>query len=108
MSFTNSSSNFWLEDNHILHASCVDNDGNSHDSQLDLDHYIGNSDGWFAWDGVSTSPCRRFCLDRRLLRPPPSPGRPSWACVQERLPAANCPRQTFPRRHPMFSCKGAS
>ncbi|QUC21291.1 uncharacterized protein UV8b_05534 [Ustilaginoidea virens] len=55
MSFTNSSSNFWLEDNHILHASCVDNDGNSHDSQLDLDHYIGNSDGWFAWDGVNFS-----------------------------------------------------
>ncbi|KAG8413082.1 hypothetical protein J3459_015809 [Metarhizium acridum] len=55
MSFYESSKNIWLEDGHILHADCQDDDGNWNESTIDLNEFIGNSDGWFEWDGVSKS-----------------------------------------------------
>lgn len=45
MSFSASSQNAWLEHGHILHAKCEDSCGNLVDSTIDLNHYIGNSDG---------------------------------------------------------------
>ncbi|KAF9174867.1 hypothetical protein BGX21_010660 [Mortierella sp. AD011] len=50
MSFSTTSTNVRLEDGHILVATCTDADGNSHESKLDLDDFIGNDNGWFAWD----------------------------------------------------------
>ncbi|KAK2593565.1 hypothetical protein QQS21_008740 [Conoideocrella luteorostrata] len=55
MSFANSSQNFWLDDDFNLHATCYDNEGNSHDSQINLNEFIGNSDGWFVWGGENFS-----------------------------------------------------
>ncbi|EFY87369.1 hypothetical protein MAC_06604 [Metarhizium acridum CQMa 102] len=55
MSFYESSKNIWLEDGHILHADCQDDDGNWNESTIDLNEFIGNSDGWFEWDGVNFS-----------------------------------------------------
>lgn len=55
MSFVATSQSFWLENGHILHAQCRDTDGNWKDSTIDLNQFIGNSDGWFVWDGVSKS-----------------------------------------------------
>jgi hypothetical protein len=54
MSFEASASNIFLEDGHILCASVADESGNWIDSRIDLNEFIGNEDGWFMWDGVST------------------------------------------------------
>lgn len=53
MSFTGTSTDFWLEDGHILHAQCQDENGEWNGSSLDLNEYVGNSDGWFIWNGES-------------------------------------------------------
>ncbi|KAG8668477.1 hypothetical protein FPOAC2_07764 [Fusarium poae] len=53
--FHESSSNIWLEDGHILHANCGNGDGDEVESTLDLDYYIGNSDGAFEWGGENFS-----------------------------------------------------
>jgi hypothetical protein len=53
MSYATSSQDFWLENGHILHAKCKDSNGDLQDSSLDLNQFIGNSDGWFIWDGES-------------------------------------------------------
>ncbi|PNP50360.1 hypothetical protein THARTR1_08964 [Trichoderma harzianum] len=55
MSFSASAQNIWLEDDHILVASVADEEGNWHESRIDLDNFIGNEDGWFMWDGVNFS-----------------------------------------------------
>ncbi|KZZ88473.1 Cyanovirin-N [Moelleriella libera RCEF 2490] len=52
MSFAQTSTEYWLEDGHILHAYCQNADGDSVQSQIDLNGFIGNSDGWFEWGGV--------------------------------------------------------
>lgn len=54
MSFQASSRDFFLEDGHILFANVCDREGNWYESRIDLDRFIGNQDGWFMWDGVST------------------------------------------------------
>ncbi|OAA40666.1 Cyanovirin-N [Metarhizium rileyi] len=55
MSFTETSEGWWLEDNHILHAQCQNADGEKVESTIDLDTFVGNSDGWFIWDGENFS-----------------------------------------------------
>lgn len=54
MSFQASSRDIFLEDGHILFANVCDREGNWVESRIDLDRFIGNEDGWFMWDGVST------------------------------------------------------
>lgn len=46
--FGNSSSNIYLSGT-TLHASCKDSQGNSHNSSLNLNTYIGNSEGSLVW-----------------------------------------------------------
>lgn len=53
MSFTQSANNIGLVDGHILQADVRDAQGNWVNSQIDLDQFIGNADGWFMWDGES-------------------------------------------------------
>lgn len=55
MSFYESSRNIWLEDGHILHAECAYGDDEWNESTIDLNDFVGNSDGWFVWNGVSKS-----------------------------------------------------
>jgi hypothetical protein len=56
MSFIESSQNVWLEDGHILHAQCQDGNGNFNECIIDLNKHVGNTDGWFMWDGESKHP----------------------------------------------------
>ncbi|RAL08844.1 CVNH domain-containing protein [Aspergillus homomorphus CBS 101889] len=53
MSFAESCTNIRLEDGHVLVCHAQNREGNWVDARLDLDHCIGNSDGWFMWDGVN-------------------------------------------------------
>ena len=53
MSFSQSADNIQLVDGHILQAEVLDADGNWVNSEIDLDRLIGNSDGWFEWEGES-------------------------------------------------------
>ncbi|KFG78559.1 hypothetical protein MANI_003012 [Metarhizium anisopliae] len=55
MSFYESSRNIWLEDGHILHAECAYGDDEWNESTIDLNDFVGNSDGWFVWNGVNFS-----------------------------------------------------
>ncbi|KAL7944069.1 Cyanovirin-N [Trichoderma barbatum] len=55
MSFSASAQNIWLENGHRLRASLQDEEGNWRDSEIDLNDFIGNEDGWFMWDGVNFS-----------------------------------------------------
>jgi hypothetical protein len=54
MSFQASAREFFLEDGHILFAIVADREENWVESRIDLNNFIGNEDGWFMWDGVST------------------------------------------------------
>lgn len=51
VNFHHSAQNISLEDGHILHAELSNGDGDYVESTLDLDYYIGNHDGAFAWGG---------------------------------------------------------
>ncbi|KAF4980017.1 hypothetical protein FZEAL_3879 [Fusarium zealandicum] len=54
VNFHLSSEDIELRDGHILVAKC--SNGEEHiDSELDLNYYIGNSDGAFQWGGESKS-----------------------------------------------------
>ncbi|KAK3817668.1 MAG: Cyanovirin-N [Benniella sp.] len=55
MSFQETSKNINLVDDHILSASCQGEDGSWQDSSIDLDHFLGNNDGSFNWDGKDFS-----------------------------------------------------
>ncbi|KAF7559924.1 hypothetical protein G7046_g4227 [Stylonectria norvegica] len=55
MSFHLSAQDINLEDGHILHAQLTNVDGESVDSQLDLNAYIGNNNGAFEWGGEGFS-----------------------------------------------------
>ncbi|KAJ5089035.1 hypothetical protein N7532_007719 [Penicillium argentinense] len=50
MSFHLSAVSIELEDDHILKTVLRDADGEEQDSELDLNQFIGNNDGSFAWD----------------------------------------------------------
>ncbi|KAJ7662775.1 Cyanovirin-N [Mycena polygramma] len=50
MSFAETSQNYRLV-NTVLHAQCRDEHGNFHNSSLDLDHILGNSEGRFDPNG---------------------------------------------------------
>lgn len=45
MSFSATSTGYWLEDGHILHANVEDQQGVVQKSTIDLDNYIANIDG---------------------------------------------------------------
>jgi len=45
MAFMSSSKDIYLEDNHILHATCQKKDGTWVDSKIDLDDFVGNENG---------------------------------------------------------------
>ncbi|KAJ5134817.1 hypothetical protein N7448_000161 [Penicillium atrosanguineum] len=51
MSFYQSALSFELDDDHILKAVLQDEDGEERESELDLNHIIGNNDGTFEWGG---------------------------------------------------------
>ncbi|RPA80435.1 Cyanovirin-N [Ascobolus immersus RN42] len=51
MSFHASCEAFQLVDGHILKARCKNTRGEWKNSEIDLAHFVGNSDGWFIWDG---------------------------------------------------------
>ncbi|KAI0595188.1 hypothetical protein F4775DRAFT_570490 [Biscogniauxia sp. FL1348] len=53
MSFFTTSENIRLEDNHILRARLRKVNGDWVDSEINLNDFIGNNDGHFAWDGKS-------------------------------------------------------
>ncbi|KAF9997700.1 hypothetical protein BGZ80_006942, partial [Entomortierella chlamydospora] len=55
MSFSATSMNVYLHHDHVLRATCQDEDGNWVESELDLDDFIGNDDGWFSWDSGNFS-----------------------------------------------------
>ncbi|KAK3817664.1 MAG: Cyanovirin-N [Benniella sp.] len=55
MSFKDSSKDISITDNHILTAKCRDDDGNWQDASLDLDQFIGNNNGRFAWGAENFS-----------------------------------------------------
>lgn len=48
MSFHESGHSIELEDDHILKAVLKDADDEEHESELDLNYYIGNNDGMFS------------------------------------------------------------
>ena len=49
MSFSQSSQNIQLIDNHILRAKVRDENGNWRQSEIDLNKFIGNYDGTLQW-----------------------------------------------------------
>ncbi|KAI1070497.1 hypothetical protein LB507_006719 [Fusarium sp. FIESC RH6] len=51
MSFFDSCQDIQIIDGHILRALAQDADGQWRESQIDLDQFIGNQDGWFMWGG---------------------------------------------------------
>lgn len=53
MPFLLSARQVHLVDGHILKAVLTKRDGESRDAELDLNDIIGNTDGWFMWEGVS-------------------------------------------------------
>lgn len=54
MSFQASAQEIRLEKGHVLRASVKDKHGKWVNSEINLDNFIGNQDGWFMWDGAST------------------------------------------------------
>ena len=46
--FSNSSSNIYLKGTNLC-ATCLDSQGNKHDSSIDLNNYIGNIEGTLTW-----------------------------------------------------------
>ncbi|KAK4464388.1 Cyanovirin-N [Cladorrhinum samala] len=44
-----------VDDGHILRARLKTEDGGEHDSEIDLNQYIGNNNGNFDWGGVNFS-----------------------------------------------------
>jgi hypothetical protein len=55
MSFFESCKDVQLVDGHILQALAQDMDGEWRESEIDLNQWIGNNDGWFMWDGACRS-----------------------------------------------------
>ncbi|KAL3418426.1 CVNH domain-containing protein [Phlyctema vagabunda] len=57
MSFHLSGAEFRIEDNHILRARLANEHGEHVDAEIDLDQFVGNSDGSFEWgsSGFSSS-----------------------------------------------------
>lgn len=55
MSFRQSASNIRVDDGHILRASIQNGNGDWVDAEIDLDGFIGNSNGRFEWGGESMS-----------------------------------------------------
>ncbi|SPJ73956.1 related to Cyanovirin-N homolog [Fusarium torulosum] len=55
MPFLLSARQVHLVDGHILKAVLTKRDGESRDAELDLNDIIGNTDGWFMWEGVNFS-----------------------------------------------------
>ncbi|KAJ5851394.1 uncharacterized protein N7529_010779 [Penicillium soppii] len=51
MSFHQSATNIELEDDHILKATLRNEEGDEHDSTLNLNDVIGNNNGEFLWGG---------------------------------------------------------
>ncbi|KAJ6107218.1 hypothetical protein N7523_008541 [Penicillium sp. IBT 18751x] len=51
MSFHQSALSFELDDDHILKATLRTEDGEENESELDLNHIIGNNNGSFEWGG---------------------------------------------------------
>ncbi|KAI1491517.1 Cyanovirin-N [Biscogniauxia mediterranea] len=51
MSFFTTSENIRLEDNHFLRARLKKVNGDWVESEINLNDFIGNNDGHFAWDG---------------------------------------------------------
>ncbi|KAJ6436351.1 CVNH domain-containing protein [Purpureocillium lavendulum] len=64
MSFYRSASNIRVDDGHLLRASVLNGDGDWVDSELDLDQFIGNSNGRFEWGGESMSLSFRILYHR--------------------------------------------
>ncbi|RPB20072.1 Cyanovirin-N [Terfezia boudieri ATCC MYA-4762] len=66
MSFHASSQGISLHDNHILVAQVKSEHGTWHHRTIDLNNYIGNSDGWFIWGGQKFShSARNISLSHR-------------------------------------------
>ncbi|RAL12064.1 CVNH domain-containing protein [Aspergillus homomorphus CBS 101889] len=59
MSFHLSASEVRIDDNRYLVAVLRDEDGNENESRLDLDEYLGNSEGRFEWGGNNFSESAR-------------------------------------------------
>ncbi|RBR23781.1 uncharacterized protein FIESC28_03397 [Fusarium coffeatum] len=55
MSFSASAESYHLHDGHILKAVVRNREGEPCESEIDLDQFIGNQDGWFMWDGADWS-----------------------------------------------------
>ncbi|KAA8643636.1 CVNH domain-containing protein [Aspergillus tanneri] len=55
MSFHHSAEDIRIEDNHILVAQLMAEDGEMRESFIDLDNFIGNNNGSFEWDGQNFS-----------------------------------------------------
>ncbi|KAG7284611.1 hypothetical protein NEMBOFW57_009216 [Staphylotrichum longicolle] len=55
MSFHSSAQDIRVDDGHILRARLRNGNGDEVDAEVDLNQFIGNSDGSFEWGGVNFS-----------------------------------------------------
>ncbi|RDW83507.1 hypothetical protein BP5796_04998 [Coleophoma crateriformis] len=55
MSFHLSAEDIRIDDGHVLRARLRNEGGELVDTEIDLDRYIGNSDGRFEWEGQAFS-----------------------------------------------------
>ncbi|KAE8140074.1 Cyanovirin-N [Aspergillus pseudotamarii] len=55
MSFHESAEDIEIRDGHILFARLRNEEGELQDSEINLDDFLGNSDGHFEWDGENFS-----------------------------------------------------
>ncbi|RHZ65667.1 CVNH domain-containing protein [Aspergillus thermomutatus] len=55
MSFHLSAEDIRIEDNHVLVARLRNSNGDLQDAQIDLNHFLGNDNGHFQWEGVNFS-----------------------------------------------------
>ncbi|KKK18707.1 hypothetical protein ARAM_001221 [Aspergillus rambellii] len=55
MSFHLSAENIEIIDNHLLVARLRDEGGEFRDASIDLNHFLGNDNGRFQWDGTGFS-----------------------------------------------------
>ncbi|KAI5857840.1 Cyanovirin-N [Tricharina praecox] len=49
--FHTSAQDIVLKDGHKLKCELKNNSGRTVSASLDLNHYVGNTDGWFKWNG---------------------------------------------------------
>lgn len=65
MSFHTSAENIRVEDDHILKAELLNEDGEPNETEIDLNEFLGNNDGAFEWGGQGLSTAS-FTINTRV------------------------------------------